>query len=48
MEDIHLLAMAIERLKNADPATYLSLEEIESYFGISEDDLNSIDDVELE
>ena len=46
--DFKLLTLALERLKNYDPSKLISEEEFDRMFGITEEDLEGYEDVELD
>ena len=48
VEDAYLLAIALERLAHYDPATLIPEEEMWRRFGITEEDLEGYEDVEIE
>lgn len=48
LEDAKLALLAYSRLEGADPNSYLSHEQILKEFGITKEDLDAIDEVELE
>ena len=48
VENARLLSLANRRLQNYDPATVSSLDEVIDKFGITDDELAQIDEVELE
>ena len=48
LEDAQLALMAEERLKNFDPKIAIPADEVYKKFGITDADLDNLDDVELE
>lgn len=48
LEDARLLALASERMAKADPATYVSGDDLWSEMGVSDDDIAAMPDVEFE
>lgn len=48
INDAKLLALAAERMEKYDPKTLISAEELYKETGISPDDLNNCDEVEIE
>lgn len=48
LEDEILLEMAEERMKNTDPSTWISQEEMWAEMGITEEDLEGWEDIEFE
>ena len=48
LNDMRLLAIANQRMLNSDSATWISDEEMNKRFGISEEDLKGFEEVEIE
>ena len=48
LNDMRLLAIANQRMLDSDPATWISDEEMNKRFGISEEDLKGFEEVEIE
>lgn len=48
MEDLELLNLATERMRHADPATYVTREQLMLEGDITEEDLANADEVEIE
>lgn len=48
INDAHLAEMAAERLEHFDPATLIPAEEVYRELGITEDDLEGYEEVEIE
>lgn len=48
LEDLELLNLATERMRHADPATYISQEEIDREFGFTPEELAAVGEVEIE
>ena len=48
LNDYLLLTMAIERMANADPSSLISEEEMDKRLGITQEELDSIGEVEFE
>ena len=48
LENLRLWKIAVERFEHSDSASYVPIEEIDRKYGITEDDLANIDEVEFE
>ena len=48
LNDMRLLAIANQRMLDSDPATWISDEEMNKRFGISEEDLKGFEEFEIE
>ena len=48
LNDARLLAVASERMAHYDPSKLISEEEMNSFFGVTEDDLKDFESVEIE
>ena len=48
LEDYHLLTLAVGRLKNNDPEAIISEEEMMNELGITKEEIESAEDVEIE
>ncbi|MFI3141568.1 MAG: hypothetical protein R3Y27_04575 [Clostridia bacterium] len=48
IEDEYLLTLAEERMKNIDKDNLISAQEVFDELGITEEDLNAIDETEIE
>ena len=48
IEDAKLLALAIQRMANFDPAKLISQEEMDQIYGFSREDYENVDDIEFE
>lgn len=48
LNDAHLLAVAAERMEHYDPSTAIPAEDVQKELGITDEELNDYDEVELE
>lgn len=48
VDDVKLLALSSERMVKADPAMFVPAEHLYAELGITQDDLDAVDEVDIE